>query len=133
MISVDDALSIHALLIDRFGGSKGLRDRAGLEAALARPFATFAGEALYPTPVDKAAALFESMLINHPFIDGNKRIAYVLMRLTLLQSLDFATPFDIKASQDEKYEMVISAATGRLRFEGIKTWILTHLVELAED
>lgn len=130
MISTDDAISIHEVLITKFGGSRGLRDRGALEASLARPYATFGGEELYPSSIDKAAALMESILINHPFIDGNKRIAYVLMRLTLMQpSLD-SGQLDIKATQEEKYDMVIAATTGVLRYEGIKAWINKHVIQV---
>lgn len=81
MIELRDVLNIHNILIDKFGGSKGVRDQGSLESAINRPFATFDNQDLYPTPWDKAAAILESILINHPFVDGNKRTAYVLMRL----------------------------------------------------
>lgn len=67
-----------------------------------RPFASFDNIDLYPNPAEKAAAVLESILINHPFIDGNKRTAFVIMRLVLLDN-----GLDIVANQDEKYKMVI--------------------------
>lgn len=73
MISVEEVESIHALLIHKFGGSSGIRDMRQLESALARPYQTFDGPELYPDAESKAAAIVESILINHPFIDGNKR------------------------------------------------------------
>jgi death on curing protein len=78
MISIRDAERIHNILIEKFGGLKGIRDSALLDSALKRPFQTFDQRELYPSSIDKAAALFESLIINHPFMDGNKRIAYVL-------------------------------------------------------
>ena len=75
MIELNDVLNIHHLLIDKFGGSKGVRDQGALEAAINRPYATFDNKELHPTPTDKSAAIFESILMNHPFIDGNKRTA----------------------------------------------------------
>ena len=122
MIELQDDLNIHNILIDKFGGSKGVRDQGSLESAINRPFATFEKHDLYPTPSDKAAAILESILINHPFIDGNKRTAYVLMRLLLLNY-----GFDILADQDDKYKMVISASKGDLRFDEIKNWIEIRL------
>lgn len=119
MIDVKTAENIHNILIDKFGGSKGIRDLSGLEAALARPYATFDQVDLYVTVEEKAVAIFESTIINHPFIDGNKRIAYVLMRLTLMSA-----DLDISASQDEKYEMVIAASKGEMRFDEIKVGLL---------
>ena len=122
MIKLDQALGIHQVLIEKFGGSSGIKDQGALEAALSRPFATFDQKDLYPTPVEKAAAILESILINHPFIDGNKRTGYVLMRLTLMEG-----GFDIKASQQEKYEFVIQVTEGKLNIEQITEWISTHL------
>jgi death on curing protein len=122
MIELRDVLNIHNILIDKFGGSKGIRDKGSLESAINRPFATFDNEDLYPTPSDKAAAILESILINHPFVDGNKRTAYVLMRLILLDH-----GLDIVADQEDKYKMVISASAGEIRFDDIKTWIRARL------
>lgn len=122
MIELRDVLNIHNILIDKFGGSKGVRDQGSLESAINRPFLTFDYQDLYPTPSDKAAAILESILINHPFVDGNKRTAYVLMRLILLDN-----GLDIVADQEDKYKMVISASTGDIRFDDIKKWIQTRL------
>ena len=127
MIELQDVLNIHNILIDKFGGRKGVRDHGSLESAINRPYATFENHDLYPTPSDKAAAILESILINHPFIDGNKRTAYVLMRLILLNY-----GFDILANQDDKYKMVISASKGDLRFDGIKNWIELRLIRKNE-
>ncbi len=118
MIDVKDAIRIHEVLIDRFGGSQGIRDITLLESALSRPFQTFDKKDLYPTPIEKAAALIERILINHPFIDGNKRLGYVLMRLLLL---DYG--FDISASQNEKFDFVITIAKGDYRNNDIIDWI----------
>ena len=79
MISVEQALGIHEMVVKQFGGSMGVRDAGGLESALARPFQTFGGEDLYPDLFSKAAAIGESIIINPPSIDGNKRTGYVLM------------------------------------------------------
>lgn len=122
MISIKEVEIVHNILIDKFGGSKGIRDKGLLESALARPFATFDNKDLYFYPADKASAIMESIAINHPFIDGNKRTAYTLMRLILLEN-----QLDIAASQDEKYNFVIAVTTGKYRFDEIKEWIQAHL------
>jgi len=71
-LSLDEVLEIHAVLIDRFGGAEGVRDRGLLESALYRPKTGY-----YPDLIEMAAALFESLMNNHhPFIDGNKRVAF---------------------------------------------------------
>ena len=97
MISVQEVEIIHNILIDKFGGSKGIRDLGLLESAVARPFATFQMTDLYPNPIDKASAILESLVINHSFVDGNKRTAYTLMRLILLEN-----QMDIDSSQQDK-------------------------------
>lgn len=121
MITVEQAMAIHDVLIENFGGAKGTRDIGSLESALSRPFQTFDGNELYPNPIDKAAAIFESLINNHPFIDGNKRTAYVIMQLVLLE-FNIA----IKASQEEKYDFVIASSQGKLKFIEIKKWLESH-------
>ena len=79
MISVQQALQIHTIAIEKFGGADGIRDLNGLESALARPFQTFDAMDLYPSSFEKAAAIGESIIVNHPFIDGNKRTGYLMM------------------------------------------------------
>lgn len=122
MMEIDDVEKIHGILIERFGGAKGIRDRGILESALGRPYQTFDGKELYPDPVEKAAAIFESIVSNHPFIDGNKRTAYVLMRLILKNN-----KLDLQVDQNNKYDFVIKAAKGELSFEKIKLWIRENL------
>jgi death-on-curing protein len=70
-LSVDEVLAIHERLIERFGGSAGVRDPGLLESALFRPQTGY-----YADLAEMAAALFESLLMNHPFVDGNKRVAF---------------------------------------------------------
>ena len=124
MISVSEAILIHDILIEKFGGSRGIRDRRLLESALSRPFQTFDNKDLYPSAIKKAAALIESVLINHPFIDGNKRIGYVLMRLFLIEE-----GLDIYANQDEKYDFVINIASGHFNFDKICDWLEINIKE----
>ena len=118
MISENEALEIHSILIERFGGSNGLRDKVLLKSALNRPLQTFDGQQLYPTTIEKAAAILESIVKNHPFIDGNKRTAYVLTRLILMNG-----NLDIKANKEEKYKFVIDISTSSLDFDQIVDWL----------
>lgn len=122
MITLLQAEQTHNILIDNFGGAKGTRAQGSLLSALARPFQTFEGKDLYETAIEKAAALIESVLQNHPFADGNKRTGYVLMRLLLLEN-----GYDIEASQDAKYDFVVAIASGKMQFEGIVKWLDNHL------
>ncbi|MES2268903.1 MAG: type II toxin-antitoxin system death-on-curing family toxin [Bacteroidota bacterium] len=118
MISFQSAVRVHDRLIEDFGGSKGVRDERLLKSALNRPFATFDGIDLYPSAIEKATALFESLIINHPFMDGNKRIAYTLMEILLRLGR-----LQLEATKEEKYAMVINASTGQMRFDDIKKWL----------
>lgn len=118
MINIGDAIKIHNILIERFGGTPGLRDKNLLESALLRPYQTFDKKELYSTPIEKAAAIIESIVINHPFIDGNKRFGYVAMRLLLLEA-----DLDIIANEADKYDFVIGVARGELKFKEICKWI----------
>jgi death on curing protein len=122
MIDVETAIKIHSILIERFGGSIGIRDKNLLESALARPFQTFDKKDLYKTPIEKSAALIESIITNHPFIDGNKRFGYVIMRLFLMDE-----GLDIGATEDEKYNFVIGIAKGDFKYPDICKWIKKYL------
>jgi len=124
MMTIVEVEFIHQKLIEVFGGANGVRDRAALESALARPFQTFDSIDLYSSPIQKAAALVESILINHPFIDGNKRIGYVMMRMFLEKA-----SIQIEATQDEKYEMIIAVASGNMRYEEIVMWLEQKCVQ----
>jgi death-on-curing protein len=122
MIDINEVEKIHDILIEKFGGGKGIRDKGLLESAINRPFQTFDSPDLYPDPVDKAAAIFESIITNHPFVDGNKRTAYVLMRLILKSN-----NLDIRSGQNEKYDFVIRSASGQVSFDQIRAWIKGNL------
>lgn len=122
MIDIQDVIRIHGILIEKFGGTNGIRDRGLLESAISRPFQTFDTVDLYSNPVDKAAALIESILINHPFVDGNKRIGYVLMRLLLIEG-----GFDILATEEEKYDFVIKIAEGKYHHSEIVDWVIDKI------
>ena len=118
MISIQETLYIHNLLIKTFGGSSGVRDFQALESALSRPFQTFDSVELYPSIIEKAASLLESLLANHPFVDGNKRTGYVLMRLFLKKN-----GMDIVADEETKYQFLIDVASGVKRYDDILIWL----------
>lgn len=122
MIAYQDVLEIHSVLLKAFGGLAGVRAEGLLKAALARPFAGFGESEFYQSPAEKAAAILESIVQNHPFVDGNKRTGYVLMRLLLLQAGQ-----DIQATQDEKYDFVVKVASSQLSFPEIVAWITNRL------
>jgi len=116
-----DVLYLHEQLILQSGGSPGLRDRGGLEAALAQPRMTFGGADLYPTLVDKAAALCFSLVMRHPFVDGNKRVGYAAMRLLL-----DLNGWTIQAQVDDAEQIVLRLAAGQFSREQFNTWVHEH-------
>ncbi len=122
MIEIEEVLIIHDILIKEFGGVEGIRDYNLLVSALSRPFGGTQNIEFYPNFYDKAGALIESLVKNHPFVDGNKRTGYVVMRLFLLSN-----GYNITASHDEKYEFVMGIASGISTLEEITIWIINHL------
>ncbi len=120
-LALDDLLEIHRVLIDQIGGSHGLRDQGLLEAALYRPQASFDGADLYPSVIEKAAALFHSLILNHPFIDGNKRVAFTATDVYLRLH-----GWQIIGVEEELYTFVIAVADGKVSFPDVVTWIGTH-------
>jgi death-on-curing protein len=120
-LSVLEVAVIHARLIQRTGGASGLRDLGLLEAAVARPQATFGDSDLYPSVWDKAAALMESLVLNHPFIDGNKRVAFVATGLFLERN-----GYTFEATQDEVYTFTMGVAEGAIDRVAIAAWLRKH-------
>lgn len=124
MIDLQDVLHIHKVLVEQFGGIQGVRDAEILISALERPFSGFGEEEFYSSPSEKASAIVESIVRNHPFLDGNKRTGYTVMRLLLMHYGK-----DIQATQDEKVNFTLSVASGQLNYEQILAWIEAHLIE----
>jgi death-on-curing protein len=89
---------IHDIIIAQTGGLPGLRDGAMLHSAIARPFATFAGEELYPSDFEKAAALFHSLIKSHPFMDGAKRTAFTAA-LYFLENQGHSIPLELPKAE----------------------------------
>jgi len=118
MISEADILLLHEFSIRDYGGAKEIRDRGVLLSAISRPFQTFEGKELYKTPIEKAAALDESLIINHPFLDGNKRTA-ILAMLALLAEFGI----ELKVEENELFNVVMSMSTGEKKFDQIVEWL----------
>ena len=121
-LAVGQVLALHAQQLERYGGATGLRDRGALESALARPAATFGGEDLYPDIADKAAALMHSLALNHPFVDGNKRIA-AFAALVFVES----NGHECLAAPDELVETTMSVAEGKMAVEALAIWFRQRL------
>jgi death-on-curing protein len=106
------------------GGTPGIRDLNALESALAQPRMTFAGQDLYPSFVDKAATLGFTLVSNHPFIDGNKRIGHAAMEAFLILN-----GLEIIASVNEQEQVILNLAAGNLEREELTNWIRSHIGE----
>jgi death-on-curing protein len=123
-LSVEEVLLLHSLLISQSGGSTGLRDRGALESAVAQPEASFGGEELYPNVAAKAAALGYSLIQNHPFVDGNKRVGHGALEVFLLLN-----GYEIAGSVGEQEDIIIGVANGRISRIELSEWVGQHLVE----
>lgn len=120
-LTVKDVLLLHELQIDAFGGSHGLRDLGLLESAVMRPQTTFDGADLYKTIFEKGAALVHSLLMNHQFVDGNKRTAmFAVMTFLELNGYEFiATKDDVV-----KYALIIENSQPDIK--DISEWLKKH-------
>lgn len=120
-LTLEEVLIIHEDQIDRYGGSSGIRDVKLLESAVYRPQAVFGGVDLYILVVDKAAALIHSLLLNHPFLDGNKRTAMVAGMVFLELN-----GYSLVISQKILVEIALSISSKQMSLEEISTWLKKH-------
>ena len=117
-LSLEQILALHKAQIVEYGGAHGLREMGGLESAMARPQMTFGGEDLHRDVPDKAAALWHSLVVNHPFIDGNKRIGAMAAELFL-----GINGVDLLATDEELVEITLATARGEMSAEALAIWI----------
>ena len=117
-------LALHRLLLEKFGGTDGVRDEGLLDSALSAPFQTFAGQALYPDVIEKAAALCWGLVRNHPFLDGNKRIGTHVMLIFL--ELNGCR---LRYSQEELIHEILALAEGTLQREDLSRWLKERIVQ----
>ena len=120
-LTAEQVLFIHARLIAETGGEHGVRDLGLLQSAVSRPQASFEGQDLYPDVYHKAAALLESLINNHPFVDGNKRTGFTSAAMFLK-----INGFSLVASNQEVESFVLSIATGEGSIETITDWLKTY-------
>ena len=121
-ISAEDVILIHSRVIEGSGGLDGLRDRDGLEAAVAAPMQTFDGTELYPTDIEKIARLGFGLASNHACVDGNKRIGAMMTQLLLKWN-----GYDLTLRSGELADMFIAIADGTAKEKDLLDWIHRHL------
>lgn len=124
-LTLEQVIDLHSLVIAQSGGASGVRDLNALESAVAQPMMTFDSVDLYPTMAAKAAALAHSLIQNHSFVDGNKRIGHAAMEVFLV-----INGAEIDATIDDQETMIIDVASGRVSRAGFTEWIEERLVPL---
>lgn len=117
-LNKEAVLSLHAMMCERTGGDPNVRDMGLLESALEAPFQTFGGEELYPTLEKKAARLGHSLIANHAFVDGNKRIGMLAMLVFLRLNGSELDPDD-----SEIIKMGLAVASGESGFDDLLDWL----------
>ena len=121
-LSREQILMLHHQLIERYGGSHGIRDEGMLDSALSAPFQSFGETDFYPTTQEKAVRLAYGLVMNHPFHDGNKRIG----ALAMLTMLDL-NHISLKTNSTELTEVFLQLASGVLKEKDLLAWVLSKM------
>jgi len=124
-LTLAEVLDLHRRVMEQAGGSPAVRDLGGLISAVAQPRVTFEGHDLHPTAADKAAALCVSIIVNHPFVDGNKRAGHAAMETFLVMN-----GHEVVASVDESEQVMLDVASGRIDRERLAAWLQARIVTL---
>jgi death on curing protein len=125
-LALGEVVELHRRLLEATGGASGIRDFGALESAIAQPKATFEGVDLYPTLVEKAAALGFSLIQGHAFVDGNKRVGHAAMETFLILNGS-----EIDAPVDDQERLILDLAAGRIGRGHLVDWLRQHVKPLA--
>jgi death on curing protein len=123
-LTIEDIVRIYKRIILSSGGLDGIRDIGGLESAIIQPQMNVFGVEMYPTIAEKAAILAFSLITNHPFMDGNKRIGHASMEVFLILN-----GFEIIANVDEQEQIILGVAAGEIDKETFTNWVKTKITE----
>lgn len=118
-----EVLELHRRVVSETGGATALRDLGALESATAQPRASFGGNDLYPSLEEKAGALAFSLIQNHPFIDGNKRVGHAALETFLVLNGK-----ELSADADESERITLAVASGKCGRDVLLEWIRSHVV-----
>jgi death on curing protein len=121
-LSLVEVLELHRRITALSGGAVSLRDLGALESAVAQPRASFAGEDLYPDLATKATALAFSLINNHPFVDGNKRVGHAALETFLMLN-----GYELDATVDAGEQIILAVAAGQVVREELLEWVRAHL------
>lgn len=127
-LSLPQILKLHQMGIESHGGTPGIRDQNALESAVVQPQMTFGGQELYPSLAEKATALAFSLVMNHPFVDGNKRVGHAAMVVFLM-----ANGYALTGTIDEHEQTMLCVASGKLSREELTEWVKEHLAPQVEN
>ena len=123
-LTTDEVFLIHERILDTFGGARGLRDRGLLDSAVNRSRATFDGKDLYPDTFAKAAALGQSLVLNQPFVDGNKRTAWEAMKRFLGENGVL-----LRSSAKDVVDLMLQIGDEHLDVGAIAEWLKQRIRE----
>ena len=125
-LTVDEVLHLHTRILERSGGMPGTRDEGLPESAVAQPRATFERHDLYSDVFEKAAALGAALVLNHPFVDGNKRVGHAAIEAFLA-----VNGFELSADVADQEDLFLRLAAGNVDRAALSVWIAFHAVPLA--
>ncbi len=125
-LTLSEVLELHRRVMDQSGGSDGVRDLGGVESAIAQPQMSFAGSKLYPSIEEAATALCYSLVMNHAFIDGNKRIGHAALETFLVLN-----GYELIGDVDDAEKTILSLASGNMTRDELLTWVRSKLSRLA--
>jgi death-on-curing protein len=124
-LTLAEVLELHRRVIEQTGGAEGVRDLGTIESAVAQPQMTFGGRDLYSTMESKATALCFSLVMNHPFVDGNKRVGHAAMETFLVMN-----GFQLASDVNDAERVILDLAAGELSREGLLEWVASHIQRL---
>ena len=125
-LTLGEVLALHRRILAESGGTSGVRDLGAIASALSQPKVSVGGQDAYPTLIEKAAALAYSLIRNHGFLDGNKRIAHAAMEVFLVMN-----DMEISASVDEQERFMLSLAAGEVSREALADWLRSNATKLS--
>ena len=127
-LALGEVLALHRRILAESGGTPWVRDLGAIASAVSQPKVSVGGQDAYPTLIDKAAALGFSLIRNHGFLDGNKRIAHAAMEVFLIMN-----DIEISASVDEQERFMFSMAAGQVSREGLAEWLRSNVSNLRRE
>ena len=127
-LTLGEVLALHRRILAESGGTAGVRDLGAIASAVSQPKVSVGGQDAYPTLVEKAAALAYSLIRNHGFLDGNKRIAHAAMEVFLVMN-----DMEISASVSEQERFMLFLAAGDISRESLADWLRSNVIEIRRE